>query len=311
MIEKTEAINGLLKAVSATMGAAGLSAEDNGKIMEVGDLQSVTYSGDAGTVRLEFEGIAMRVLASKPDDKEFHELSTTLFETGAEDFDAKELRSIANDVIESAAKFFGVTPVYDDAKAPAKGKGKQQPAKKAQQPEKKPAPSAGRKKKHNPNEEYDAMDLANRLEAIYPETRGKIDENMDKYGRFLPEEYFQEVMADRVMKTIRSKDRQTLKRLFKAFNLFYDEGEKDTQSLVAVSLLGFQISQAEDSAELLEYVDTWCNDTLRPAVDKVVWYFQSGNKRKKVRQYLNPKPYKPSAKERAQKNALQSLNGSK
>lgn len=321
MIEKNEAIRTLIKMVYPTMHNAGFSAQgkevpgqkEKNYINEAGGISAVNYEGDLGTVRIEFADNVMRILVSKPDDKEFRTVSTTLFNNEDENFERKDLQSTANEIIDSVSQFFGVTPVFEDKKS-GKGKGQSNsPAKKnnSTKPEhqKKKSNAAKKKKSKKAGDEYDAIDLAYRLEAIFSECRGEADANMEKYGRFLPEQYCDDVMRDKVVDAINGKNRQTLKRLFKAFNLFYDEGEKDTQSIVAVSLLGIPLVRADDP-ELTEFVVDWCDDALGSAVSNVVKYYSHG-KARKLEKFDDPKPYKPTAKERAKKNALQSLNGSK
>lgn len=316
MIEKNEAIRALIKMVYPTMHNAGFYAQgkdvpgqkEKNYINEAGGISAVNYEGDPGTVRVEFSDNLMRILVSKPDDKEFRTISTTLFKNEEETFDRRELQSIANEVIDSVSQYFGVEAVYDEKKLKAaKGQAAAPAAKQNAAPKKNNA--AKKKKTKKAGDEYDSIDLAYRLEAIFPEVRGSADANMEQYGRFLPEQYCDDVMKDQVMGAIKAKNRQVLKRLFKAFNLFYNEGEKDTQSLVAVSLLGIPLVREGDQ-ELTDYVVDWCDDSLGPAVANVVKYYSHG-KNRKLEKYDNPKPYKPTAKERAKKTALQSLNGSK
>lgn len=322
MIEKNEAIRTLIKMVYPTMHNAGFFAQgkdvpgqkEKNYINEAGGISAVNYEGNSGTVRIEFADDVMRVLVSKPDDKEFRTVSTTLFRNEEEDFDRKELQSIANEVIDSVSQFYGVAAVYEEKKG-GKNKGQSNvPAKKtsdkpANQNQKKKSNAVRKKKSKRAGDEYDAIDLAYRLEAIFPECRGQADENMATYGRFLPEQYCEDVMTEKVTEAIKSKNRQTLKRLFKAFNLFYDEGEKDTQSIVAVSLLGIPLVR-ENDPELTDFVVDWCDDSLGSAVSHIVKYYSHG-KARKLKKYDDPTPYKPTAKERAKKTALQSLNGSK
>lgn len=322
MIEKNEAIRTIIKMVYPTMHNAALFAQgkevpgqkEKNYINEAGGISAVNYEGDLGTVRIEFADDVMRVLVSKPDDKEFRTVSTTLFRNEDENFDRKELQSIANEIIDSVSQFYGVAAVYEEKKG-GKGKGQSNvPAAQknnAKQPanQSKKSNATKKKKSKKAGDEYDAIDLAYRLEAIFPEVRGAADENMEKYGRFLPEQYCEDVMTAKVTEAVKEGNRQTMKRLFKAFNLFYDEGEKDTQSIVAVSLLGLPLARANDQ-ELTDYVVDWCDDSLGSAVSHIVKYYSHG-KARKLAKYDDPKPYKPTAKERAKKTALQSLNGSK
>lgn len=319
MIDTIEAIRTLMKQISGTMANAGLEAKEvpgskDHASIDTSDssLTSVNYEGSAGTARLEFSGSTMKILAAKSDEKEFHELSETLFENQNEDWGQKDLRSAGNEIIDCIATFFGTDPVYEAVdKSKKKGgssalAGKKKTAAPAKKNAKNPKTTNAHKKGKRADEQFDALDLAYRLEGIFSDLRGKADENIDQYGRFLPEEYIQDNVTEPVIGAIKSKDRQVLKRLFRALNLFYDEGEKDTQSLVAVSVLGVGLAKEDDAT--VEYAMTWMSDTLRPPVQNIIRYFRKGNTQKKLDKYYHPKAYKPTAKERAQKTALASLN---
>ncbi len=312
MIEKNEAIRSLIKMAGPTMRAAGLHAQgtdvpgekERNYISVAEGVSAVNYEGETGTARVEFIDNLMKVLVAKPDDKEFKEVSVSLFENEEESFGQNDLRSAGNEIIDSIARAFNITPIYDADKTV---KGKAQNKANVDNAEKKPA---RKKRVRRSDAEFDNLDLAYRLESVYTDERGKADEMLDKYDdMFLAEEYMQNVMVDHVMDSIKSGDRATLKRIFKTFNLFYDQGEKDTQSMIAVSLLGVPLAQQDDS--VLESLEGWMSETLAPAVNNVVKYYKKGNTQRKLNKYYNPKPYKPSAKERRQQAALDSLKGAK
>lgn len=312
MIEKNEAIRTLVKNISGTMDAAGMvlqtraveGQKERDPLHEEGKTTAVLYQGPLGSVRLEFADGLMKVLCGRGEE-EYQEVSTSLFENDAEKWNQKDLRSAGNEVMDSVSSFFNTPIVYEEG-----GKGKKSETSAAGTravAEKADVPAKKKKKKKRAGDEYECIDLAYRLESIYQDTRGKADENIDQYGRFLPEEYFAGVMTPLVIESIRTEDRPVLKRLFRAFNTFYDEGEKDAQSLITVSILGVNMVQDDT---LYPVCEPYMSETLQPAVYEVVRYLKKGTARK-MNKYNNPKPYKPTAKERAQKNALESLGGGK
>lgn len=276
MIEKKEAFEALIKGLYGTMNAAGLSLTES-------DETSARFSGDAGEVKLELNSIALEISAKKADT-DFKKISMTLFEPETESWDEKDTRSSANDIAESVASFFGSEFVF----VTAEGKNKvadKAPAKQEKEAQS-PAPKKNKKKAKKEAPQYGEINLASRMEAIFPELAGKTDEMLATYDRFLPETYFENVVPY-VVNTIAKEDRQLMKRLFKAFNTFYDEGEKDVQSLIVVSILGIPMSKDES---LLPKCQDYMSEDLEPAVTHVVTYLTKHSAA--VNKLENPVPYK-------------------
>lgn len=309
---KEEALLSLVNSIEGTAAAAGMkpisekgAAGKNTILSEEGGKTSVTYTGDLGEVVLELEGIALNVLCRRTDQTASKTVSTELFDYDTDGFSGKEIRSVANEISESIGKFFGTHVVYADKKA---GKGGQANAKEDEGVVY-AAPAAAKaavKQAKKVADSFEPIHLALRMESIYPELKGKVEENVAQFGQFLPEEYFEKYGTAPIMDSIRKNDRAVLKRLFKAFNTFYDEGEKDTQSLIAVSILGMNFAQ---EPELLEKNLSFMNETLGPTVQKIVEYLQKGSAKRKIKAYENPKAYKPGFRERLKKNARRSMLG--
>ena len=289
---KDEALLSLVNSIEGTAAAAGMkpisekgAAGKNTILSEEGGKTSVTYTGDLGEVVLELEGVALNVLCRRTD------------QTAS--------KTVSNEISESIGKFFGTHVVYADKKA---GKGGQANAKEDEGVVY-AAPAAAKaavKQAKKVADSFEPIHLALRMESIYPELKGKVEENVAQFGQFLPEEYFEKYGTAPIMDSIRKNDRAVLKRLFKAFNTFYDEGEKDTQSLIAVSILGMNFAQ---EPELLEKNLSFMNETLGPTVQKIVEYLQKGSAKRKIKAYENPKAYKPGFRERLKKNARRSMLG--
>lgn len=308
MADKKQNLLALLKQIEGTLGAAGLSVvtakTQNGEEALVTDetRDVLRFQGDNGNVRLEYQNGALEVLAAK-DEGDFSTIDTLLFEAEDDSFGTKDIRSAANQVAESISDFFGTTFVP----AGATEKSVKSKAAKAAA-EKEAAPAAPKKKKNKKSvDSFEPIDLAYRLEAIYPQYAGKADENEAKYGVFLPEEYFQEndVIND-ILVAIRMEDRSMLKRLFKTFNTYYDDGEKDTQSLIAVTILGIAASKEEG---LLSVLENYMDEDLGLAVKGVAKYLSSGAGKRKLKAYNNPKPYKESLRERWGRQGLEQASG--
>lgn len=306
MADKKAALLGLMKQIDGTLSAAGLKvvAEkgEGGKNAEYvitdGGYDMLRFSGDAGDVRLAYQNNTLEVLATKEEGGEFQSLASLLFEAESDDWSAKDIRSAANEVSETISDFFGTTFVTAGSTEKAqKAKAEKAAAEKAA------APAPKKKKVKKSVDSFEPIDLFNRLEAIYPDYAGKVDENEAHYGTFLPEEYLQQnpgLLKD-ILQDIRTESKDNVKRLFKTFNTYYDDGEKDTQSLIAVSILGIAASEEEG---LLPIMEKYLTEDIYKVVQSITAYLNTGTGRRKMKAYNDPKPYKPSLKERWGKQGL-------
>lgn len=301
MADKKTALLGLWKQVEGSMNAAGLSpvkAEKSGDVLtNDGTHDVLSYAGEAGEVRLEYANGVLDIIGS--NGEETKSLGTLLFEAESDDWGVKDIRSAANEVGETVADFFGTTFVT------ASSSEKAQKTKNAKAAEAAAAAPAPKKKKSKKNvDAFEPVDLIYRLEAIFPEYAGKADENEARYGTFLPEEYLQEnpKLLEDILLAIRMEDKNYMKRLFKTFSTYYEDGEKDTQSLIAVSLLGMGAAKEEG---LLPIMEQYASEDLFKVVDGIAKYLNTGKGKKALKKYADPKPYKESLKERWGKQGLQ------
>lgn len=302
MADKKAALMSLVKQLEGTMNAAGLKPVGKDVIASDETMDVITYSGDAGDVRLEYKQGALDVLGTTEEGGKFQNLGTLLFEAESEDWGAKDIRSAANEVAETVADFFGTAFVTAGSSEKA-----QQKQKNAKANDKAPAP-APKKKKTKKSDSYEPVDLIYRLEAIYPEYAGKALANEEEFGTFLPEEYLQQnpKMVEDILLDIRMEDRQQCKKLFKTFNNYYDDGEKDTQSLIAVTLLGMGAANEEG---LLSIIDNYASEDLMKIVHNVANYLNTGAGKRALKKYADPKPYKESLKERWGRQGLEQASG--
>ena len=303
MADKKAALQSLVKQLEGTMNAAGLKPADKDVIASDETMDVIRYAGDAGDVRLEYKDGSLEVLGTSEEDGAFKNLGTLLFEAESEDWGAKDIRSAANEVAETVAEFFGTT--FVTAGSSEKAQQKQKSGAKAN--EKAPAP-APKKKKAKKSDSYEPADLIYRLEAIYPDYAGKAFANEEEFGTFLPEEYLQQnpKMIEDILLDIRMEDRQQCKKLFKTFNNYYDDGEKDTQSLIAVTILGMGAANEEG---LLPIMENYASEDLMNIVRNVANYLNTGAGKRALKKYADPKPYKESLKERWGRQGLEKASG--
>ncbi len=279
MVLKKDAVLSVLKSIDATMKAAELSLTSPKKPGE--DDGALVFGGPKGDVTLKTESNILSVVCKRLGDEE-KTVAQILFDIEDEDWDSKDTKSVANEIASSVAEHFGTPLIYDtqeskksDKKAPSDAERDEAIAKK--------------KTKKDSVVTYEPINLANRMENIYPETKGSLDKNVERFEVFLAEEYFETVATPLILESIRSADRQTMKKLFNAFNIFYEEGAKDVQSLIAVSILGVNFtSEPELYDNCVEFMDA----DLKDAVDPIIKYLKTSSGKKKIREFHDPKPYK-------------------
>ncbi len=279
MISKKEALATLIKSVDGTMGAAGLALTSAASPDDTAD--AITYSGEYGEVEFTFEENILNIKC-KAQGQEWKTVASTLFDLEDEEWSDKLTKSAANVACEAVGKYYGTEIVY--AGKTAKGK-----ASTAMTPEIEEFLDKGKKKKKNSDSTitYLPENLASRMEVIFPDIKGKMDENIEKYEMFLPEEYFETYVTPLILDCMKRGDRNTLKKVFKSFNIFYEEGDNDMQSLIAVSILG--VNMAKDNS-LFEQYESYMDDDLHDAVEPIIKYLK-GTGKKKLNAFENPKPY--------------------
>ncbi len=136
---------------------------------------------------------------------------------------------------------------------------------------------------------YDENTLASRLCHVYPQLRPLHKANIDKYGEFFAEEFFADHATALIIGTIKQNDPATMKKLFQVLNEIYEDGTNDTQSLIAVSILG---ELGNDQILLARCVD-YMSETMAPPVIEVNKYLASAAGKKAKKLLANPPAYKP------------------
>ncbi len=136
---------------------------------------------------------------------------------------------------------------------------------------------------------YDPNTLASKLCLVFPELRPYYKENLAKYGEFLGEEFFTKYGTKKVIDTIKENNPQTMKKMFQVLNEIYEDGTNDTQSLIAVTILG----ELNNDQILLSYCVDYMSETMAPPVIEVNRYLASMSGKKAKKQLKNPPIYKP------------------
>lgn len=291
MLEKSYALNLIIKGIEGAMKNAGLEVEypegiraPELPVTENGNKSIIMYRGEKGRARIEHEGeklgffVATAEESDTPDD-DMRRVSLSLLDL--ETFDERDLKYIFEEYIETIEKtFIGKT---------------------ANAGKKLPTP-VSRTQAKNGTLSYDANTLGDRFTKLYPELRDEYKQNIETYDEFLAEDFFVNHGNALVLETIKENDKQKIKKLFNLFNDIYEDGTNDTQSLVAVTIIGVTLAENMD---LLKNCEEYFSDTMREPVMEIIKYL-SKSKGAKMR-LENPPIYKPQKEKK--KGMLASMMG--
>lgn len=268
----------IMKNMADTLSASGFAVVvpkgvNKGEVPAVteGGRITVDYTGEKGTLRLEhFDNKIALLYTNKKDgalEADFGQMSLSLLD--AETADEKDYKYIADEFSESIIKRCG-----------AKTKGNN--AAKLQNPVSKAAAKSG-------TLSYDLNTLGSRFSVMFPELRAAYKANVDKYGEFLAEDFFSLYGTPIILDIIKQNDKQKMKKLFGLLNEIYEDGTNETQSMIAVSILG---SLNNDQEMLANCVDYMSQDLCSPVIQVNKYLASGGGKGAKMR-LENPPPYKP------------------
>ena len=246
---------------------SGLEVSDNGAF--------AVFAGEKGALKIQYENEIAAVYFADDEaalDGGGKKLVASLL---PENGDSRDVKYVANEITDCLNERFS-------KKAAAKKPG----AAKAPQTVSKTAVKNG--------SYYDANTLASKLCLVFPELREPYKQNIADYGEFLPEKFFADYGNEKVIAAIKQNNPQTMKKLFQIFNDIYEDGTNDTQSLIAVTILG---GLNNDQILLAHCVD-YMSETLAPPVIEVNRYLASAAGKKAAKKLLAPPPYKPKKKKK-------------
>ncbi len=229
---------------------------------------STVFDGEKGAVKFEYDGKILAMYHGETGDDAAKKLSASLLESEPDPRDVKYVIAEFTDTLES--KFSQKSSVYKKAAV-----------QKAAQTVSKNAVKNG--------SSYDANTLASKLCLVFPELRPMYKENLAVYGDFLGEEFFTKYGTKKVIDAIKENNPQTMKKLFQILNEIYEDGTNDTQSLIAVTILG---ELNNDQILLARCVD-YMSETMAPPVIEVNKYLASAAGKRARKKLENPPVYKP------------------
>ncbi len=276
MLELNYALEHIMKGIDETVTEYGFRPEyPDGvfppqlPIEKDGEKSVIMYRSERGRIRIEHQGDKLSLFCAKADDEapddDMKRASLSLLDL--ENFNDKDLKYIYEEYIETFQKLFSQKNA---------GAGKKMPT------------PVSRTQAKSGALAYDANTLGSRFTTIYPELRDEYKNNLELYGEFLAEDFFVNHGNKYVIETIKENDKIKMRKLFNLLNDIYEDGTNDTQSLVAVTILGSSLAA---NPELIDIAKEHFSDTMMEPVSEIISYLR---KSKSARMRLeNPPLYKP------------------
>ncbi|MCM1364273.1 MAG: hypothetical protein NC122_03540 [Faecalibacterium sp.] len=269
----TELFKSVLNGTDESLKKLGFEAvkDENSSYITVSEEEaSAKYIGESGV--LKFVYTDERVILYSGTDTENTDDTPTKMLTSllADNADARDVKYVVSEMDESLNEKFG-----------QKTSVKKKSAQKVPQTVSKNAVKNG--------SFYDPNTLASKLCLVFPELREIHKENIATYGEFLSEDFFVNHATPKVIEAIKENKPQTMKKLFQILNEIYEDGTNDTQSLIAVTILG---ELNNDQILLARCVD-YMSETMAPPVIEVNKYLATRSGKKAKAKMKNPPAYKP------------------
>lgn len=241
-----------------------------------GEKVTVSFKGDNRALRMEYFDKKLTVTGALKEgeisDGDYAPVSLMMLDP--EDTDDKQIRYFVNEINDSVTERFG--------------KNANEKLKKSKMPQ-----TVSRSKVENGGSSYDSVTLVSRFTSLFPQTKDAYKENFEKYGELLADEFFVEHGNAVVLDVIRRNKPDEMKKMFTLFNEMYLDGTGDTQSLIAVTVLG---SMNNDENLLANSVDYMCSELLSPVVQVNKYLSKSESARLRLE---NPPKYKPKKKKKS------------
>jgi len=271
-MQLNEAFAAIISGTKDTMSENGFAPVSDEPVTD-GEHSYIDFKGEKGKIRIDIFGnqsvlYYTDVNADEATDEDFTKASTNYF--NLDEFDQRDLKSLCNEFNDTVESKFGSakTAKFGSSKKPATVS--------------KAAVKSG-------SQFYDANTLASRISSIYPELKPYYQENYDKYGEILAEEFFENYGAAPIINTIKYGTDAEMKKLFKALNECYEDGTSDVQGVIAVTILGKMNNEERLISRAKEYM---CDD-MSELVVLINEYLASGKGDKIKEKLKNPPPYKP------------------
>ncbi len=295
MIELNYALSLIVKGLEGTTKPLGFNViypdgvrPPEAPVFTNGDSSYISLEGDKGRIRIYFKKNQLSLHCATADESDTPSddmklISRSLLEL--DEYDERDLSYIFDEFSDSITTTFSTKrELRGDVKLPT---------------------PVSKSKAKNGIQAYDANTLGSRITSVYPELKDEFKNNVSEYGEFLPEEFFVTHGNKYIENTIRENNKQKMRKLFNLLNEIYDDGTNDTQSLVAVTILGEILSVNKD---LLPNVEDYLGEAMKEPVLEIVKYLSSPRGKSARMRLKNPPLYKPKAKKKKE-SIFQSMLG--
>ncbi len=234
---------------------------------------TVAFTGEKGSFKIEVvdEKVYLKcatVQYKDAVDDDYTQASASLFENA--DLSDRDLRSIANEFIETVEKTYSKNTKKQQSKVP--------------NPVSKTAAKNG-------SAYFDSNTLGSRIAHMFPELKDAYKSNVERYGEFLPEDFFINHGNRFIEDTIRQNDPTKMRKLFNCLNEIYNDGTNEVQGVIVVTILGSMAQEEQLLANCVDYME----DMTLSVVEVCKQLRRSKSLRAKLE---NPPKYKPKKQKR-------------
>ena len=255
--------------INETTQKYGLQSENS--VEEKGDACLLKYTKDESVLTLKYENDIFTLLFSEEANEDESKQKRLVASLLSPDAQEKDIKYVIGEFNETLTTNFGKKDITK----------KQGKAKSTPQTVSKNAVKHG--------SFYDPNTLASRLCIVFPELRYHYKDILAQYGEFLAEDFFVNYGTPTVIAAIKENRPATMKKLFQVLNEIYEDGTNETQSLIAVTILG---ELNNDQILLAQCVD-YMSETMAPPVIEVNRYLASRSGQKARKKMEDPPAYKP------------------
>lgn len=280
-MEIKEALGQIIKNMTATADNLGFSVvvpagteKGEAPVSVANGKYTAVFTGDKGSFKIDVvDGkVYLSCAISQYKDaveNDYAQASASLFEN--DDLSDRDLRSMANEFNETIEKTYSKNALK-----------KQQT--KIQNPVSKTAAKNG-------SAYFDSNTLGSRVAHMYPELKDEYKANVERYGEFLPEDFFINHGNKFIEATIRENDPTKMRKLFNCLNEIYNDGTNEVQGVIAVTILGDILQEEQLLANCIELME----DMALSVVEVCKQLKRSKTLRSKL---ANPPAYKPKKQKR-------------
>ena len=235
------------------------------------DEKSITFSGEKGIYRLVHDAETNIIqfdcaYEDKGEETQWNTVSRSLFELSVAD--DRDVKSLSNEIEDELQHLYNARKKVDLDKI-------------------KMPKAVSRTKAKNGIISYDTDSLANRFGTLYPEFKDEIKRNIAEYGEFLPETFFVEHGNAKVLDVIKNGTKAEQKKLFKMLGEVFEDGTKEVQDIIGVTILG----EMKNDPQMMAVADTYMTEYMAGPVHEINKLTAKNNKYTK--KLKNPPAYKP------------------